>query len=70
MKRFAVLLMLLSSPVWADIVGKPDGSVSCSGTKEQPCYGKIGPGGEQMVCQGSLCMEIKRQPPNGDTSDK
>lgn len=58
MRKFlASAAVLISSLAFADIVVKPDGSVSCTGE----CTAIIS-GGKVVFCQGKVCLEIQRPP--------
>lgn len=59
-KTLLTALLAVSSLALADIVAKPDGSVTCTGG----CTVIIS-GGTTTFCQGKVCMEIK-QPPKDD----
>jgi hypothetical protein len=58
-KTLLVALLSISSLGFADIVAKPDGSVTCTGG----CTVIIS-GGTTTFCQGKICMEIQKPKPD------
>lgn len=55
MKAPLLSLLAVTSLALADIVAKPDGSVSCTGE----CTAIVS-GGRVTICQGKICLEIQR----------